>query len=249
MGKEAKVALITGAGRGIGAATAKELAASGMRVAVNYLSDHASAGRVVDEIERLGGEAIKIQADVCDAGQVNSMAKQVINRWGTLDILVSNANIPFPIKPFLDMEWDEMAEKLKSEIQAAFNLTQAVIPFMKQNGYGRIIYVASSVAKTPGRGFIAHGTAKAALVQFAKFIAQEFGEFGITANIISPGAVETEASKEQIERYRSAMIAETPLNRISQPEDIARAIALYASERSGFITGSYVPVNGGKDMS
>ncbi len=246
--KEEKVALITGAGRGIGAATAKELAGLGMKVAINYLSDHASAERVVQEIERFGGEAVKIQGDVCDTEQVNSMAKQIISRWGTLDILVSNAHIPFTIKPFLDMQWSEMAGKLNSEIQAAFNLTQAVVPFMKQNGYGRIIYVASGVAKVPGKGFIAHGTAKAALVQFAKFIAQEFGEFGITANVISPGAVETEASRDQIERYRSTMIAQTPLKRIGQPEDIAKAIALYASERSGFITGSYIPVNGGKDM-
>lgn len=248
MVQERGVAWVTGAGKGIGAATAKELAGMGMKVAVNYYSDHAAADRTVHEIEQLGGEAIKLQGDVRDREHVDSMTKQIIDRWGTLDVLVSNAHISFAVKPFLEMKWDEMSEKLNGEIQAAFHLTQSVIPFMRHNRYGRIIYVASSVAKTPGMGFIAHGTAKAALVQFAKFIAQEFGEFGITANVISPGAVETEASREQIESFRNAMITQTPLRRIGQPEDIAKAIALYASERSGFITGSYVPVNGGKDM-
>lgn len=246
--KEKKVALITGAGRGIGAAAAKELAGSGIQVAINYLSDHDSADRVVNEIQLQGGEAIKIQGDVCNAEQVALMTKQIVDRWGRIDILVSNAHIPFVVKPFLDITWSELSQKLNKEIQAAYCLSQAILPIMKQNSYGRIVYVASGVAKNPGKGFIAHGTAKAALVQFAKFIAQEFGEFGITANVISPGAVETEASKDQVEQFRAAITALTPLKRVAQPEDIAKAIALYVSEQSGFITGSYVPVNGGKDM-
>ncbi|TDF93825.1 SDR family NAD(P)-dependent oxidoreductase [Paenibacillus piri] len=244
----AKVALITGAGRGIGAATAKELAASGIKVAVNYLSGQESAERVVSDILRQGGEAVKVQGDVCEADQVARITDEIVDRWGQIDIMVSNAHIPFAVKPFLDLTWPELSQKLNREIQAAYNLSQAILPIMKQNGYGRIVYVASGVAKNPGIGFMAHGTAKAALVQFAKFIAQEFGEFGITANVISPGAVQTEASRAQLEKMSAAIVAATPVRRIAQPEDIAKAIALYASEQSGFITGSYVPVNGGKDM-
>ncbi|WP_240417128.1 SDR family NAD(P)-dependent oxidoreductase [Paenibacillus periandrae] len=103
--KEKKVALITGAGRGIGAAAAKELAGSGIQVAINYLSDHDSADRVVNEIQLQGGEAIKIQADVCNTEQVALMTKQIVDQWGRIDILVSNAHIPFVVKPFLDITW------------------------------------------------------------------------------------------------------------------------------------------------
>jgi 3-oxoacyl-[acyl-carrier protein] reductase len=243
-----KVALITGAGRGIGAATAIELAQRNIKVVVNYLSDHQSADKVVQTIRVNGGEALKIQTDVCSAQQVAQMTDEIIKQWGKIDILVSNANIPFVIKPFLDVSWSEFSQKLNDEIQAAYHLSQAVLPIMKKNKYGRIVYVASGAAKTPNPHFITHGTAKAALVQFAKYIAVEFGKFGITANIISPGLTETDASQKQVNILKENFTSTTPLKRIGQPEDVAKAISLYVSEQSRFITGSYVPVDGGKSM-
>ncbi|WP_221563352.1 SDR family oxidoreductase [Alkalihalobacillus sp. TS-13] len=243
-----KVAFITGAGRGIGAATAKELASMGIKVAINYLSDHKSADQVVNEIRSDGGDAIKIQGDVCSAEQVTIMTNQILEQWGRIDILVSNANIPFVIKPFLTISWSEFSQKLNDEIKAAYHLSQAILPVMKENSYGRIVYIGSAAAKIPEKNFIAHGTAKAALVQFAKQIAKEFGEFGITANVISPGLVETDASREQVKLLKSEFTALTPLKRIAQPEDVAKAVALYVCDRSGFITGSYIPVDGGMYM-
>lgn len=246
--RKKKVALITGAGRGIGAATAKELAGMGIKVVINYLSDHKSAEQVVNKIRSNGGEALKIQGDVCDPKQVSLMIKEIINHWGQIDILVSNANIPFVTKPFFEITWAEFSQKLNNEIKAAFHLSQSILPIMKENRYGRIVYVASATAKSPGKNFIVHGTAKAALAQFAKYIAHEFGEFGITANVISPGLVETDASKDQVRQMETTFASLTPLKRIGQPEDIAKSIAFYVSEQSGFITGSYIPVDGGKDM-
>ncbi|MXQ52696.1 SDR family oxidoreductase [Shimazuella alba] len=243
-----KVALITGAGRGIGAATAIELAKMNIRVAVNYLSNHDSAEKVIQTIRTNGGEAIKLQADVCNAEQVAQMTEDIVKQWGKIDILVSNANIPFVIKPFLEISWTEFSQKLNGEIQAEYLLSQSVLPIMKENHYGRIVYVASGAAKTAVPNFITHGTAKAALVQFARYIAVEFGKYDITANIISPALTETDASRGQVEILKEQYATSTPLNRIGQPDDIAKAISMFVSEQSQFITGSYIPVDGGKSM-
>lgn len=166
-----KVALITGGGRGIGAATATLLAKRGFRVAVNYVSNDKRANEVVQEILDNGGEAIPVKADVRQPDEVERMVKEIVSTWGSIDVLVNNANMSFAVKPFLEMTWDEFSQKLNDEMKAAFTMTQSVAPLMAKNRYGRIVYVASGLAKTPNIGMIAHGSAKAGIVQFAKFIA------------------------------------------------------------------------------
>lgn len=146
------------------------------------------------------------------------------------------------------MNWDEFSQKLNDEMKAAFTVTKAVIPTMIKNGYGRIVYVASGLAKNPRPRMIAHGTAKAGLVQFAKYVAQELDPNGITVNVISPGLVDTEAIADQPVQSRERIASLTPLGRIANPEDVARAIAMYVSDDCQFITGVYVPVNGGIAM-
>ncbi|MBN6188778.1 SDR family oxidoreductase [Aneurinibacillus sp. BA2021] len=245
---QGKTAIITGGARGIGAAAAKLLASRGARVAVNYVHNHEAAEQTVFEIKANGGEAIAVQADVREEAQVNEMVKIVQETYGSVDILVSNANMSFAMKPFMEMSWDEFSTKLNDELKAAFVLTKAVAPLMMERKYGRIIYIASGLAKSPSPMFIAHGTAKGGLVSFAKYIAQELGPHGITANIVSPGLVLTDATTHTPENMKQMLAAMTPLGRIAQPEDVARAIAMYAGDDSGFITGAYTPVNGGHAM-
>lgn len=243
-----KVALVTGGGRGIGAATCALLAERGAKVAVNYVGNQASALEVVTTIQSHGGAAFAVQADVRDALQVEHMVEEVVRTWGTIDILVNNANMSFAMKPLAEMTWEEFSQKLNDEMSAAFLLTQHVTRKMVEHQYGRIVYIASGLAKRPGLRMAAHGTAKAALTQFARYVAQEYGPFGITANVISPGLVMTDATRFQPQEYVMRTADMTPLGHVATPEDVAHAIAMYVGEDTRFVTGTYIPVNGGLSM-
>ncbi len=245
---QGKVALVTGGGRGIGAATCKLLASKGAKVVVNFAHNEEAARAVVREISDTGGDATLIQADVRDNAQVTSMMNSIVETWGTLDILVNNANMSFAMKPISQMSWDEFAQKLNDEMKAAFFMTKAVTPIMVAKHYGRIVYVASGLARRPTRNMAAHGSAKATLVQFARYVAEEFGSQGITANVISPGLVLTEATQFIPEENLKRTAAVTPLGHVATPLDVAQAIAMYCDDGCQFITGTYVPVNGGMSM-
>ncbi|MCY0875180.1 MAG: SDR family oxidoreductase [Firmicutes bacterium] len=243
-----KVALVTGGGRGIGAATCTLLAARGAQVVVNYARDESAANRLVGEITQAGGRAMAIQADVRDETQVAQMIESVVQKWGTIDILVSNANMSFALKPLEEMAWSEFAQKLNDEMKAAFVMTKAVTPLMAKQAYGRIVYIASGLAKRAAPRMSAHGSAKAALVTFARYVAQEYGPKGITANIISPGLVRTDATSFQSDDQLARVAAMTPLGHVATPEDVAHAVGMYCSDDTRFVTGVYIPVNGGASM-
>ena len=243
-----KVALITGASRGIGAATARLLASKGMRIIVNYNASRSSAEEVVQSIQESGGEAIAIQADVRDRECVEHMVTEAQAQFGSVDILVSNAAMSFVQKPIKELTWEEVSQKLNDDMKATFNVTKAVTPLMVNNSYGRIVYVSTGLAKRPQIGFAAHGSAKAAIVQFTRYVAQEFGPAGITANVIAPGFVTTERTTNQPQALRDRFIATTPLGHLATADDIAQAIAAYVSEETRFITGSYISVDGGMSM-
>ncbi len=247
MNLQGKVALVTGGGRGIGAATAKLLAARGARVAVNYLSNAQAAEGVVTEIRADLGETYAIQADVRDEQQVARLVASVIDTYGRLDILVSNAAMRSRFAPFEQMAWEEFSQRVNDELQAAFRVTQAVLPVMTRQQYGRLVYVGSEHANGPALpGAIAHGTAKAALVTFVKYLAYELGPRGITANVVSPGGVLTEGSAAFLPAaFTQRMAAAIPLGRRARPEDIASVIAFFADDDSGFMTGTCTPVTGG----
>jgi 3-oxoacyl-[acyl-carrier protein] reductase len=193
-----RTALVTGGSRGVGAATSKLLAARGANVIINYFSNKEAADKVVEQINKEArgaeGYAIAIQADVRKQSQVEYMIGEAIQRYGRIDILVNNAMVGrYFLKPLMETTWDDFTEKFIDEIKSAYEVTRAVLPDMIKQKYGRIIYVATGSAKYPNPpGAIAFGTAKAGLVTFAKYIAQEFGRKGITANIVSPGLIETD---------------------------------------------------------
>ncbi|MEV6604477.1 SDR family oxidoreductase [Kutzneria sp. NPDC051319] len=243
-----KVALITGASSGIGAATARLLAERGMRVVVNYLHSKDAAEEVVADIEKAGGQAMAVQADVREADAVRAMIDSVDAAWGGVDVLVHNALTPYAIKPFRDMTWTELGGKLDDELKAAFVVTKAVLPHMTGHG-GRIIYLGTGLSRRPREGMIALGTAKAALTQFARYLAQELGPQGITVNVVEPGPVaETRISSVIDEEQNHRLVAATPLGRLARPADVARAVAFYAGEDSAFMTGTTAAVNGGTAM-
>lgn len=239
------VALVTGGGRGIGAAAAIVLAKRGAKVVVNYAEREEAAQDIVRQILQEGGEAVAVKADVRDEEQVYRMVSRAEDTFGPVDILVSNANMTFVMKPLLQMDWGEFHQKLKDEMKAAFTLTHAVAPAMIKRKYGRMIYISSSSADLPTPYLAAHGTAKAALNSYAKYVAQELGPHGITANVVSPGLVETDASRYTPQAIKDQIASATPLQRVAVPEDISGAIAFLASEESRFLTGTCTNVNGG----
>lgn len=246
---DSSVALVTGSSRGIGAATARELASRGATVVVNYRTSAEEANNVVADIKEAGGNATAIQADVTDTDAVESMILDIKDRCGGVDVLVNNANIPFVTKPIADFTWDEFSDKLTAELKAAFTCSKAVLPGMIESGGGRLIYISSGLSKSPQSGFAAHGTAKSGLNAFAKFVAEEYGDDGIRANVVSPGLVETDATADQLDDdVRTGVTQATPLSRVAQPEDVAKTVAAFAGSSTQFVTGTYTPVNGGNGM-
>ncbi len=245
----ARVALITGASRGMGAATALVLAKQGYRVVVNYRASSSQAEDVVATIAATGGEAFAIKADVTVRDDVTAMIAEIERRWGGTDVLVHNALLPFAITSFAELSWEQLGGKLDSELHAAFLMTKAVVPGMVSRGFGRLIYMSTGLSRRPREGMIALGTAKAALDQFVRYVALELAPHGITANLVAPATVSgtRESEKLTAERIRE-LAAATPMRRLVRPDEVAKTVAFLASEDSGFTTGHYLEVNGGLAM-
>ncbi|MFD4764311.1 SDR family NAD(P)-dependent oxidoreductase [Streptomyces sp. NPDC058439] len=247
--QDGRVALITGASRGIGAAVARLLASRGMRVVVNYRSSRDEAEDVVASIRSAGGRAMAVQADVRDESAVLGMAEQVRAAMGEVEVLVHSALTPYAIKSFDEISWDELGGKLEQEMRAAFLMTKAVVPGMTTRGYGRIVYLGAVLSRRPQDGMIALGTSKAALSSFARYVAQELGPRGITVNVVAPGPVESLLHADLDQEQQQLQAAQTVLGRLASSDDVARAVAFYAGDDSGFITGTTAPVNGGLVMN
>lgn len=243
-----KVAIVTGSSRGIGAAIATRLAGQGAKVAVDYVRNRDRGEQVVTAIEEAGGTAILVQADVTDQNQVAELVRRAEAELGPIDILVNNANMRFPIKPFLEYSWAEFESKLLDEMHAAFYCCQAVAPGMVERGSGCIVNVSSGLSRAPGPGFVAHTSAKSALDGFSKALAFELGPAGVRVNVVAPGLTVTDATAHQSPDRQKAVAARTPLRRLGQPDDIAGAVVFLCSDAARFVTGAYLPVSGGSLM-
>ncbi len=237
-------ALVTGGARGIGAATSKALAEDGYRVFINYVNSAAVAEQLAEEIRSTGGEAFAVQADVRDDAHLEAMFAKV-DEHGGVDVLVSNANMNFTAKPFIEQSWDEFAQKLNDEMHAAYQTAHLAAQRMKEKQFGRLVFISSTLSEVPAPNFIAHGTAKGALDSFSKYLAQELGPLGITSNIVAPGLVETDATKDAPAEFKEMIKSFTPTQRVATPEDVANTVRYLASEASSHITGTYNPVCGG----
>ena len=249
-----KVVLVTGAGRGIGAAIARAFAAEGALVAVNYLQNAAAAEAVVNDCKQLGGDAWALQADVSDAPAVNAMVAQVLAETGRIDVLINNAFAAYSFDPeqrkmFWELAWDDYQQQLDGAVRATFNVCQAVLPHFKKRSQGTIINLASDLVERPSVPYHDYSTAKSALIGFSRNLAAELGPLGIRVNCVAPGLVyPTAASRATREEVKDMIAAQTPLRRIATPEDVAGPVLFLASSWSGFMTGQTLFVDGGLVM-
>ena len=245
----ARVAIVTGASQGVGAATALVLGKHGYRVVVNDRSGSPQAQEVVATIAAAKGEAVAIKADVTVPNDVTAMVDEIERRWGGIDVLVHSVSTPFAVTSFADLRWEQLSSKLDSELHAAFLATKAVVPGMVSRGHGRLIYLTTGLSRHPRDGMIVLGTAKAALDQFVRYVALELAPHGITANLVAPSTVQGPKATELVSAERMhKLAAANPMGRLVRPDEVGETVAFLAGEESGFITGHYLPVNGGLEM-
>ena len=243
-----KVALITGASRGIGLATALLLAEHGAKVAINFRDSEAQALRVKAQIEEEGGTAEIFRADVTCAADVQSMVAAIHQRFERIDILVANAHMDFRHRPFIEYEWTDLERKVTDELKAVFYPCQAIAPEMLRRKSGSIVTLSSSLSKRSNEGFVAQSTAKAALDAFVRALAAELGPGGVRVNTVAPGVTLTDAAMPMSPAVKEAIAASCPMRRNGLPEDMAGAVLFLASDLSRFMTGAYLPVDGGFTM-
>lgn len=239
-----KTVLITGASRGIGAATAKLFAANGYTVAINYYRSAEQAKQLVQEITEVGGDAFAVCADVANEQAVSEMMQAVLQRCGRLDVLIHNAGIASQTL-FTDTTPQEWHRMLGVHLDGAYYCCRAAIPAMLKNGSGKILTVSSMWGVTGASCEVAYSTAKAGLIGFSKALAKELGPSNITVNCVAPGVIDTDMCSSLDTETMKGLAEETPLQRLGTSADVANALLFLASEQASFITGQVLGVNGG----
>lgn len=239
-----RVAVVTGAARGIGRAIALALGRQGARVVVNYRERAAAADEVVRLAHAMGADAVAVQGDVSDPEAARAVIAAATERWGKVDILVNNAGVAL-YRLLLDTtveEWDRM---MAVHLRGAFNCTKAALPSMIRHGYGRIINIASVWGVVGAANEVAYSAAKAGLIGFTKALAKEVGRGGITVNAVAPGVIETDMLNGLTTEEKAALADATPVGRLGTPEDVAGIVAYLASPAGGFVTGQVIGADGG----
>ena len=240
-----RVAIVTGASRGIGRAAARRLAAAGAAVVAAARGDHADA--VAEEIRGAGGRSVAVSADVTDPGRVDAMVRTALDEYGRVDVLVNNAGI---VRDQLALrmsaaDWDAV---VATNLTAAFNCARAVLrPMIRQRG-GRIINVGSVVGRMGNPGQANYAASKAGLEGFSRALAREVASRGITVNVVAPGMIDTDMTAKLGEPAQAAMLAQIPMGRLGTTEDVAGAIGFLASDEAAYVTGHVLAVNGGMYM-
>jgi 3-oxoacyl-[acyl-carrier protein] reductase len=243
-GLEQKVALVTGASRGLGKAIALKLAASGARVAVNYLSNDEAANQVAKKIENSGGEAMLCKANVAEDTAVREMTRQVVKSWGKIDILINNAGIVRDslILRMPDEAWDEV---LDTNLRGAYLCTKYALRSMMEQGWGRIINISSLAGLVGNMGQANYSAAKGGLIAFTRSVAREVGPRNITVNAIAPGFIVTDMTDKLSPETKDAILARIPLGRFGTAGDVAELTAFLAGEAAGYITAQVISIDGG----
>ncbi|MBA2937873.1 3-oxoacyl-[acyl-carrier-protein] reductase [Paenibacillus sp. CGMCC 1.16610] len=242
-----KVALVTGASRGIGRAIALHLAEHGADVAVNYAGSEAAAEEVVAAIEAMGRKAIKLRADVSSYQESEELVKQTIEKFGKIDILVNNAGITRD-NLIMRMKEEEFDQVIATNLKGVFNCVKAVTrPMMKQR-FGRIINISSVVGVLGNPGQANYVAAKAGVIGLTKATARELSTRGITVNAVAPGFIETDMTDKLSAEMREQMLKQIPLERLGQPEEIAKVVRFLASDDASYMTGQTLHVDGGMYM-
>ncbi|MEO8751358.1 MAG: SDR family oxidoreductase [Casimicrobiaceae bacterium] len=244
-----RVALVTGASRGIGAAIARALARDGMAVAVNFWRSRDQADAVVQSIRDAGGVARAVGADVRDAGAVDRMVADIAANLGTPSVLVNAAIGALVQRPFSELNWSDFQEHLDYQVKAVFIACQALQPHFKLAGGGAVVNVLSQVTAGPPPAQMAdYVTAKHALLGLSRSLAAEWAGDGVRVNAVSPGLTQTELTQFHHERVFRAEAARTPLKRLTLPDDVAQAVSYLAGDGARFLTGVNLFVTGGQVM-
>ena len=250
---EGKVVVVTGGGGGIGGATCRRFAAEGALVAV-FDRDAEAAERAAAAIRAEGGRALAVACDITDRASVDAGVAATEAQLGPVDVLVNNAGWDV-FKPFTKTEPAQWERLIAINLTGALHLHHAVLPGMAARGRGRIVNVASDAARVGSSGEAVYAACKGGLVAFSKTIAREHARHGITVNVVCPGPTDTALlagvtdAAPNPEKLREAFVRSIPLGRLGQPDDLAGAIAFFASDDAGFITGQVISVSGGLTMN
>ena len=237
--------LITGASRGIGAATARLFAQQGWNVAVNYNKSKAAAQELVDELTDLGVGAVALGADVSDPEQAAALVERTAAELGGLDALVCNAGIALPQQLLTDTTDDQWRKVFAANVDGMFYTIRAAVPHFVRKKAGRIVTVSSVWGVTGGSCEVAYSASKGAVIAMTKALAKELGPSGITVNCVAPGVITTEMNAHLDEESLAQLCDETPLERLGTPEDVARSILFLTGEGGQFLTGQVLQPNGG----
>jgi len=247
-----KVCLVTGGSDGIGAATARLLAAGGAAVAVNYHQDDAKAEAVVKSLTADGARAVAVRADVTDRADVERLVDRVTAELGAIDVLVANASGLYghdvPLVAFADLGWEETDRIVQRRLKSLFFPLKAVLPEMLRRGSGSVVTVASSLSVTPAPQMFAISMAQAAVEAGVKSLAREVGPAGVRVNAVAPNFILTGATSHVPEPFKAMVAERSAVRRNGLAEDVAEAVAYLASDRASYLTGTYMVVDGGTAM-
>ena len=241
---DGRVALVTGASRGIGRATALELARAGAAVALAARNEHLLR-EVCESIAASGARACVVPADLAETGSAETVADACRTALGPVDVLVNNAGVSTrePLERLTDHEWRRV---FQVNLDAAFMLSRALLPDMQRRRWGRIVNIASISGQTGGvRGSVAYASSKGGLIAFTKALARDAGASGVTVNAVAPGQIETDMGANLTREQREALVAHIPLGRLGTPEEVAWVVRFLGSEEAAYITGATLDVNGG----
>ena len=240
-----RVAIVTGAGQGMGRAVAMRLSAEGARVVANDVNEEAAA-RTAKGIQEAGGEAIAVAGDVTSSGDVANIVDAALDRYGRIDILVNNAGVLRPTK-VIDIEEDEWDWVIAVNLKGTYLCSRAVLPAMRKGGWGRIVNFSSTAGKSTSTVGGAHYTAaKAGVLGFTRHLARETAGYGVTVNAVCPGLIDTEMVRGTIPDEKARAYADSfPIQRMGEPSEVAELVAFLASDRAAYITGASLDINGG----